>query len=170
MKLKPLLILKLKLLLILKLKPLPDLEIKTPANFEIKVLTNFKIKTPANFEMKTSANFEIETPENYIFHANIYTYIDYMNRLSKNKNKRNISWIIDNNNEKILNMTYITKTIKSMMSNYQFIFLNERLDTCLVLLKFLLNLNINDIIYLSSKVSSSGGDASYYTSYAKLVY
>jgi len=61
--------------------------------------------------------------------------------------------------EKVLNMTYIEDKVSWIMENYQFIFLNERLDECLVLLQLLWELTTNDIIYLSSKVSSAN---SYY--------
>merc|ERR1712157_315559 len=56
--------------------------------------------------------------------------------------------------------TYITDTVQTIMNNYHFIFLNERLDECLVILKFLMKLKTNDILYLPSKVAS-GGDSWY---------
>ena len=56
-------------------------------------------------------------------------------------------------------MTFVEEKLSWVMDNYHFIFLNERLDECLVLLQFLWDLKTNDIIYLSSKVSSGN---SYY--------
>ena len=76
------------------------------------------------------------------------------------KYPRNVAWELDEHEEKMLNMSYILETTHAIMDNYQFIFLNERLDECLVLFKFLLGISLEDILYLSSKVSS--GDASYY--------
>jgi len=84
--------------------------------------------------------------------------MQYMNIFTKPP--RNVAWVLDEHKEKMLNMSYILETTHAIMENYQFIFLNERLDECLVLLKFLLGISLEYILYLSSKVSS--GDASYY--------
>merc|ERR1711862_47707 len=75
---------------------------------------------------------------------------------------KNAAWMYDPKlgDKKIVNMTFITDTVQTIMNNYHFIFLNERLDECLVILKFLIKLKTNDILYLPSKVAS-GGDSWY---------
>jgi len=52
-----------------------------------------------------------------------------------------------------INYKLIEHYVRNAMNNYHFIFLNERLDEGLVILKFLLNLRTSDLLYLSSKVS-----------------
>lgn len=54
-----------------------------------------------------------------------------------------------------LNYTAIEESIQFVMSNYQFIFLNERMDESLVALQLLLQLKTYDILYLSTKVSGN---------------
>lgn len=47
----------------------------------------------------------------------------------------------------------IQSYVKKVMDDYHYIFLNERLDEGLVVLKYLFNLRTSDLLYLSSKVS-----------------
>jgi len=77
--------------------------------------------------------------------------LDYMNM----NQIANYSAFLDLQHSKDINLTAIVESVQFVMDNYQFIFLNERIDESLVMLKLLLNLRTSDILYLSSKVSGN---------------